>query len=82
MTAFSKIPEELRKKFKTLKMLPTDWSTMWNALNSEEDYRTVVMDYQNRKWETLPKCKTWFGVCKYYDRGRCFCSKSCSSKAS
>lgn len=80
MTAFSKIPTTIREKFDTLKMKPADWTTMQNAMSNNEDYRTVVMDYQNRKWETLPKCKTWFGVCIYYDRGRCSCHEYCRSQ--
>lgn len=82
MSITSKIPKELHEKFDTLKMKPADWTTVWNALGNDEDYREVVRDYQTRQWEALPLCKDWFGVCIYYDRGRCSCRDTCRSKVS
>lgn len=81
MTVESLVPFDLKDKFVELSMKPKDWTLMWGALNgNENNYRQVVLDYQARQWEALPRCNTWFGCCICYDHGRCTSKEFCRSK--
>ena len=50
------------EELKSLTMTPDMWKKLDSVL-AEDEYRKVVLDYQHREFERLPKCKTLFGVC-------------------
>ena len=66
-------------EIETLTMTPEKWAMLNSAITLDE-YRAIVNDYQRREFELLPKCKTLFGLCKYWASGRCTNKKHCTSK--
>ena len=67
------------EELKSLTMTPDMWKKLDSVL-AEDEYRKVVLDYQHREFERLPKCKTLFGVCRYWSAGRCTKKAYCHSK--
>ena len=80
MCVESLIPVSLSDKYFSLRMKPADWSELNHLLN-EEEYCTVVLEYQANEYAALPRCSTIFGLCNYYDHGRCTCKEFCLNKA-
>ena len=66
-------------EIETSTMTPEKWAMLNRAITPEE-YRVMVIDYQRREFERLPKCKTLFGVCRYWASGRCTNKERCASK--
>ena len=65
---------EITKKMKDLTMTPSDWLWLDNYLketgsshvyDSQYVYDNLVNAYQEREASRLPKCDTYFGVCRY-----------------
>ena len=79
MCVESMIPEYLSDKYFSLRMEPSDWSDL-NRVLGDENYRLVVLEYQANEYEALPRCNTIFGLCNYYDHGRCSCKDNCRNK--
>ena len=46
-------------ELKTLTMKPYMWGQLNSSLSSEE-YHSIVMDYQRREYDNLPKCNLVF----------------------
>ena len=67
------------KELKNLTMTPEKWIQL-DRLLSNEEYRAIVMDYQKREWNNLPRCNSLFGVCRYYCQGRCGNKARCRNK--
>lgn len=66
-------------ELKTLTMKPYMWGQL-NSLLSNEEYHSIVMDYQKREYDNLPKCKLLFGVCRYYSFGKCGLKHYCKNQ--
>lgn len=67
-------------ELKTLTMEPYMWGIL-NSYLSPEEYHTVVMDYQRREYDNLPKCKLLFGICRYYSCGKCGLKGYCKNQS-
>lgn len=70
------IPQTIQYKLNNLKMLPMDWSNL-NRLLSPPEYQKVVSDYQKRENNNRKRCKSMFGLCRYYCGGKCLFGKRC-----
>lgn len=70
------------KELKTLKMTPNGWK-MLSLSMSEDEYRMIVVEYQKReneeRFSKMPRCKKMFGVCRYWNNGRCGYCGSCKN---
>ena len=62
--------KNLRARYESLAMTPADWAELNRRLD-ENEYRKMVLAYQKRERERMPKCGTLFGLCRYYDHGLC-----------
>ena len=66
-------------ELKTLTMKPYIWGQLNSSLSPEE-YHSIVMDYQRREYDNLPKCNSVFGVCRYYSFGKCGLKDYCKNQ--
>lgn len=63
-------------KIASLMMEPEDWKELHDACTSDM-YALMVNEYQRREAAVRPKCPTIFGLCRYYDHGKCGAKKKC-----
>ena len=60
----------LAEKLETLFMTPPDW-TILNQSVTPDEYREIVMRYQEKEFSRLPRCESLFGLCRHYTCGHC-----------
>lgn len=73
--------DDFKEKLETLTMEPSDWSELDRFVREycadKSLYRKAVVAYQEREHERLPRCAAIFGLCRYYDHGKCSNWRGC-----
>ena len=70
--------DKFDENIKNLTMTPDMWYELSNRVSSDE-YRKIVMEYQEREFNRLPTCNTIFGLCRNFAGGKCTAKKSCKN---
>ena len=68
---------DINECLESLTMQPSDWKILDIILDSDE-YREVVLEYQEREKQRLPSCTSLFAVCRNFDNGKCTSHTFCS----
>lgn len=70
---------DINERLAALTMQPSDWKMLDTILDSDE-YRAIVLEYQEKERQRLPSCKSLFGICHNFAGGKCTSRNFCSFK--